>query len=222
MKRLTSLLQYVLDESGTWCRTSTTRDIQTIASRIEHEGDSFLTITLPNFGKDFEKSLDQGKVDPSFFLGFERKGELPVFLGGFLDLVFDRSTGLLLSTTGMSSRQQALMIVAIRCIRQITLLHSKLLEPCSPKRRDKAIRQYLECDRLVANTSWLEVRSDRRFAFDATFPASFRRFQRSVLHIGNGPYDHPSIDAISRPNWVPVWEFVLRDIWKDFSGDYFS
>jgi len=96
MKSLMSLWSRLAEESANQCCTSATRDINTVASRFEHEGLSFLTITLPTLGKAFESWLDQGQVSihPSFSSG--RRGSLPRFLGGFFARVFDRSSGLLL------------------------------------------------------------------------------------------------------------------------------
>jgi len=79
MKSLTLLWKVMLRDLGIRCCTSTDRDIKTFADRYEHEGLSFLTITLPRFGKDFQKSLDLGKVDSSLFAGFRRSGGLPYF-----------------------------------------------------------------------------------------------------------------------------------------------
>jgi len=140
MKSLMLLLQEVLLERGTWCRTSTSRDWKTISARVEHEGLSFLTIALPAFAKDFEKSLDVGKVDRNLFQGFSWKGGLPRFLGGFLDLVFDRGTGLLLDSPD---------IEAIRSVRQICLMFGKVLIPCSDARNEAAIDGYIECEKEV-------------------------------------------------------------------------
>jgi len=139
MKRLMSLLQYLLVETGKWCRTSTTRDWKTISERVEHEGESFFTITLPNFGSDLQKALDRGKVDPSLFIGFKKRGELPVFLGGFLDLVFDRTSGLLLDVSDSQ-------VLAIKSVRQICNLFGKLNEECSDERVYAAYRQYVQCE----------------------------------------------------------------------------
>ncbi len=153
MKSLTCLLQEVLVESGTWCRISTTQDFKTVLSRVEHEGLSFLTITLPNFGKDFEKSLDQGFVDRSLFQGFAWKDGLPLFLGGFLDLVFDRCGGRLLDVPS---------IEAIRCIRQICLMFAKVAYPCSDERVSAAIDKYIKCEQEVriADQSFSGSRKD--------------------------------------------------------------
>lgn len=145
MKSLTLLWQLVLKEMGTVCHTSTSRDAKTAAVRYEHEGSSFYTITLPAFGSSFQKSLDEGMVDPTLYTGFRFKGGLPLFLGGFLDRVFDRGTGRLLDDPCIDS---------IFAIRQLTLMFGKILLPCSERREQAAIQQFIQCE--------LDVRSNER------------------------------------------------------------
>lgn len=140
MKSLMLLLQVVLQDVGDWCCVSTARDYQTVACRVEHEGFAFLGITLPSFGSDFEKSLDQGKVDRNLFQGFKWKGGLPRFLGGFLDLVFDRGTGVLLDDPSID---------AILAVRQVTRLFGKTLKPVSDLRTRAAMRRFVECEQEV-------------------------------------------------------------------------
>jgi len=140
MKRLNEFLEEVLNDLGTWCDTSATQDYKTVLRRIEHEGLSFLTITLTDYGKDFEKSLDRGYVGPSDFASFERRRGLPLFLGGFLDQVFDRSTGLLLDSPS---------IVAIWSIRQFSLMFGKIRLPCSDAREAAAFDSYVKCEQEV-------------------------------------------------------------------------
>jgi hypothetical protein len=143
MKSLMCLLQEVLLDRGTWCGVSTARDFKEITSRVEHEGLSFLTITLSTFGKDLEKGLDQGFVDHQLFTGFARPrrgGELPLFLEGFLGLVFDRASGRLLDEPSID---------AIQAIRQITLMFAKINLECSPERTRAAITQYVQCEQDV-------------------------------------------------------------------------
>lgn len=137
MKSLIMLQQYILDDLGMWCDTSTTRDQQTITRRFEHEGLSFLTITLSNFGKDFQKSLDLGFVGHDQFVGFSRTGGLPRFLGGFLDLVFDRNSGRLLENPSID---------AIRAIRQFTLMWAKMNLECTEERTRAALKKYLQSE----------------------------------------------------------------------------
>lgn len=89
-------MQTVLQECGTRCGISTEFDWKTIERRVNHEGLEFLTITLADFCKVLEKALDRGQSIPSEWIGFSTRGTTPVFLGGFLDLVFDRESGRLI------------------------------------------------------------------------------------------------------------------------------
>jgi hypothetical protein len=93
MKRLMLLMQTVLQECGTRCGISTEFDWKTIERRVEHEGLEFLTITLPNLCKEFERALDQRQASLADWTGWSTRGTTPVFLGQFFDLVFDRDSG---------------------------------------------------------------------------------------------------------------------------------
>jgi hypothetical protein len=109
MKSRSEIWLRALDELGAQCSVSTRRDAETLASRVAQEGESFLTLTLPRFGKDFERSLALQSIPDDLFDGFKRgQGAVevsyshngtaqrynlagrgtPRFLGGFLDLVF--------------------------------------------------------------------------------------------------------------------------------------
>jgi len=143
MKSLMLLLQCILADASMWCCTSTTRDWKTISDRVEHEGMSFLTITLPAFCGELERALDKGCVTRDMFPGFRYHAGLPLFLGGFLELVFDRSSGLLLDDPSKE---------AIFFLRQILLLFKKILLPCSSERERRAYDRYIECEEEV--TAW--------------------------------------------------------------------
>jgi hypothetical protein len=137
------LWQEVANELATWCCTSTSRDFKTVSTRVKYEGDSFLTITLPNFCTDFQKSLAEGQVDRNLFQGFAFTSGLPRFLGGFLDLVFDRGTGRLLDNPSVD---------AIFAIRQLTLMFGKIALPCSEERTAAAIEGYIKCEQSVKDS----------------------------------------------------------------------
>jgi len=141
LNSLILLWKMVAEDSATRCRTDATMDIKTVQGRFKHEGLSFLTITLPSFGKDFQKSLDQGIVDRNMFQGFSWHAGLPRFLGGFLDRVFDRDTGVLLNDPDID---------AILAIRQLSLIYSKIQLPCTPARDAEAMSGYVQCDKEVA------------------------------------------------------------------------
>jgi len=140
MKSLIVLWSVALEELGAKCGISTTLDLQKAERRFEHEGVSFLTLSLPAFGKAFERALEEGSFGPGACPGFARHGGLPRFLGGFLDHVFDRSTGFLLDSA---------CVDCIFAIRQLTLMFGKILLRCSREREEGALQAYVECDEEV-------------------------------------------------------------------------
>lgn len=72
------------------------RDFVTIEARFEDEGDGFISVALPSFGKSFDLGLSTGRM--SNVAGFKQlsNGAIPRFLSGMLRHVFDAKTGLLL------------------------------------------------------------------------------------------------------------------------------
>jgi len=112
MKSRSDVWLRALEDLGAQCSVSTHRTAETFAMRVEREGDSFMKVTLPQFAKDLERSLDAGGISPELFTGFGRQkrrirfcsdssfdpkktvsmkmpGGTPKFLGEFLDLVFN-------------------------------------------------------------------------------------------------------------------------------------
>lgn len=138
MKSLSWLTLIVLASAGTMCGAPTVRDAKRITDRVAHEGDSFLTITLPAFGQDFLRSLDQGQIADHMFLGFKRQRDtrLPRFLSGFVQRVFD-NTGAIRPDPDVQS---------ISCVIQICMLHKKVLLPCTKERELSAERRFLAVD----------------------------------------------------------------------------
>lgn len=156
MKSLMLLARELLADAGNWCHVSTSRDYQTISARVEDEGLSFLTITLPRFCDDFQISLDAGQVSPHLFAGFRKRGSTPQFLGGLMDLIFDRDSGRLVDVPSID---------AIKFIRQICLAFGKINLSCTPARVESAIAKYIDCE------------SDVR-RYDACFPSKREAFMR--------------------------------------------
>lgn len=114
------------------------RDLQTLRSRFEHEGLSFLTITLPTFGKDFDICLAAGQIEPGFFRSFKKKLNAPAFLQGMFALVFDEAGRI----------QNEPSIAAVGGIRQVAYAFKKLQIPCSPKRTTKALTKFVLAERI--------------------------------------------------------------------------
>jgi len=185
LKSLIALWNMVANDYATRCCTSATKDVNTVLDRSKHEGFSFLTITLPSFGKDFQKSLDQGIVCRDSFQGFSWRAGLPQFLGGFLDNVFDRSTGTLLNDPCVDS---------VLAVRQLTLMFNKILLPCSDARVKDAMHGYIQCEQEVKESDAMLSSRDREdflrissLLFSKTFSAVDRDIYYGDVFPKHGP-----------------------------------
>jgi len=184
------LWKKVAEESATRCGTSTKRDIETCRARYEHEGFSFYTITLPEFGKAFQQSLDSGRwVSPSDHSSFSYDRALPRFMGGLLEQVFDRSTGELLESPSID---------AILAVRQLTLMFGKILLPCTRARDRKAMQGYIECEQDVrvgdAGRSAIDLADFRRVS-NTLFWKMLKRVDRKVYNYELFPKHGPGATA---------------------------
>jgi len=172
------------DEFAAICCTSATSDKKTVGRRVEDEGLSFLTITLPDFGKAIQKWLDQGQVGihSSFRSG---RGGFPLFLGGFLSLIFDRKTGRLLDEPSID---------AIFAVRQLTLAFGKIELPCTNARVLKAMDKYVECekdvrctDMVLSEEDFAEFQSMSNMLFTEVFTQMERDLHYEVILPRHGP-----------------------------------
>jgi len=175
MKSLMLLSLEVTKDLGDWCCASTTLDCKTIERRFEHEGESFLTITLPTFAKDLERALSMEGVDHTMFRSFAFHRGLPKFLGGFLDQVFDRSTGRLLDDPCPK---------AIQAMRQITRLHGKILLQCTPVREQRALDGFILCESQVKEADSVrteQMKEDFSYYSSLLFRDVFLDIEKSLL-----------------------------------------
>jgi hypothetical protein len=187
MKSLTSLWSCIAHEMAIRCCTSATLDVKTVERRVEHEGLSFLAITLADFGKATQKWLDQGFVVPSDVPSFkkDRLTGLPVFLRGFLGRVFDSSSGALLDEPD---------IEAIFALRQLTLMFSKIALPgeprdgstggvVTPRRERRAMSEYIQCEQEVRESDKLldpQYKEDFKRISDMLFGDLFAKVDRDI------------------------------------------
>jgi hypothetical protein len=133
-RKALELLSAMLEDLSMACRTSMVRDLMTIRSRTEHEGQSFLTLTLPTYAKAFELALEQGRIDPSMFAGFKSASKLPfpAFLQGLVGQVFD-SEGVIKDAPNAD---------AVEGIRQLCLSFNKIKLECTSVRLRAAEKQF--------------------------------------------------------------------------------
>jgi len=216
LKSLMLLWQRLAYEMASWCNTSATMDCKTVQDRSHNEGLSFLTITLPTFGKDLQKGLDQGYVDRCLFQGFSWKGGLPKFLWGFLDLVFDRDSGVLLDKPSED---------AVFALRQLTLMFGKMLLPCTPERERKAFDEYIQCEQDV-RWAWNQLDtaliSEFSIVSNVLFGRMFTKLDRKIAAHELSPKHGPgavaerysSNEKYSLMQWTRRLESVFP------SGDY--
>lgn len=152
------------------------KDQQTVISRCQSEGSSFLYVTLPKFGK----AVDQGLVSGTFTCpaGFALKGKtrLPSFLNACLRQVFG-DDGVLLEDPNP---------ITIFYLRQYLLVNSKLITEFTDDQQDKVVKEFsdrqvrLKRMRLPKDHFVLEC------AKNALYKA-LRHLDLSVINPGHGP-----------------------------------
>jgi hypothetical protein len=143
------LVQAILRQLSLDLDLSVERDLLRIADRCEHEGLSFLTITLPQLSDSLERGIESGTFTcPS---NFARHGSLPRFMGGFFKRVFAKDGKL---------RNDACPY-AIAGIRQVCRFFKKLKLECSPKRNAEAIQHFIDVEgELRRMTPFVERKDD--------------------------------------------------------------
>lgn len=176
MKRQADLHLGVLADQLGLLGLDTLRDLSTMRSRIEHDGERFLTIDLPSFGEFLETGLRERGLPSAGCFGFGRtsnKDVRPRFLHGLWSMVFD-SRGVLLENPSPH---------AVRALRQICYLHKKLRELPTPEKVQAALQQYLETDQSLSLHAWP---SDLDDLFDRVVLQKWGRFfdsmERVIFH----------------------------------------
>lgn len=134
MKRPTMLVKALLHQAALDLDLSVERDVQTLERRCQHEGFSFLAITLPRLSDALERGIEDGTFTcPTSFC---RHGRLPRFLGGFFKRVFDRNGSLLDEPCPET----------IYWIRQISRFFKKPKIGCSASREKEAIQHFIDVE----------------------------------------------------------------------------
>jgi len=144
------LVACILQDAAAKCTADVEvlRDLMTIRARVEHEGMSFLTISLPNFSRDFEAALELGYIDSSLFAGYKKakEGRIPAFLQGIVSQVFNRSTGELIDEPPTTIGVRERVSTAIASVRQICRAFAKVEIPCTQERVGKALRNFVDVE----------------------------------------------------------------------------
>lgn len=119
--------------------TAFARDVDTLVRRLSAEGESFITKTLPTFGKSIDLAL-QGHM-PLVCTSFKKRGKsaLPAFLQALLRRVF--------LDDGWVREQPC--ILSIRLLRQICFWCKKIEKGYSDESLRKALADFIAVDRAL-------------------------------------------------------------------------
>jgi hypothetical protein len=113
------------------------RDLETLKSRVSHEGLSFLTKTLPKLGKRLDQGLVSGCFNiPEGFMKASGTANTPAFMQVYFKQVFDED-GILLDVAS---------VAAIKHLRQILYFAYKLELPYSRSEEDQVIDSFVQLD----------------------------------------------------------------------------
>jgi hypothetical protein len=93
------------------------RDIITIKARFEHEGISFLAVTLSSLRDALDRGLASGRFSCPSSFSKVRRGALPRLFSGLLSKVFNPTTGTLEASPDVG---------AIKCLREVLSLFKKV------------------------------------------------------------------------------------------------
>ena len=192
MKSLVCLVDAIFDDVEVAVGASLLRDRKTVHDRVNDEGLSFLTITLPLFNDWLVASLEQRRASSSIFSTFRRQSgsSLPAFLQGLTTRIFDTCTGALLTDPDHG---------AIFWIRQLTLLLKKIKLDCTEQRKRAAfdryvslekelrrndyeytVKPYFELYRAVSDLVWADIIAASRSNTELGISANEFEFTRAV------------------------------------------
>jgi len=201
------------------------RDVSTLERRLAAEGESFLTKTLPAFGKSIDLAL-QGHVPLSTSL-FKKTGRtaLPAFLQALLRRVF-LDDGWVLDKP---------CVIAITLLRQVVNWHKKLKKGYSDESLQEAANDFIRVDSALPNcvgdmpdaVGLLDVARaivERIFANCGDVSSVFPKHGPGAVAGSEGiigkrrlATSYTELEAVFRP--IP-WFFSLRDVAEDPSRVY--
>lgn len=150
--------------------TKVERDLETIRSRVEKEGISFVTITLPAFSKAIILAVEEGFFSISDLPGFKRqKGScLPRFLSGYTEKIFNSD----------GSVKEDFDPDWLFRVRQICDLFKRANLECSDRRKKAAITKFSATDADLSD--WTNAARNPDICI-RTFIGCVDNFRRAVV-----------------------------------------
>jgi hypothetical protein len=148
-----------------------------LSSRVEREGLSFLTKTLPRIGKALDRALSS--EDPFALPGFQKKPgtSLPLFMGELFEQIFD-STGKVLPDP---------RVECIAVLRSFCYLFYKYKLPFEQHSSTELVDQFKETDRLLAFIDWTRPNPDIIRIAGSLLSDLFKGFDPLDIYPRHGP-----------------------------------
>lgn len=125
------------------------KDLETLTSRVQCEGLSFLTKTLPRLGKWFDQLLVENEVSPPPGFATKKGSSIPAFMQAYFTLVLDDDGRV---------RDNADPAV-VSHIRQVCFVLYKLELPYSSEQEESVVDSFVQNERKL-DTLDLESQSD--------------------------------------------------------------
>lgn len=195
-----SLLLPMLEDLHRLQGTNPKKDLITAERRLTHEGESFLSMTLPLLDDQLLTGLTEGQLPRFRGWSTKRHSVLPAFLYSFWSRVFG-DDGVLRSNPDHYS---------VRAIRQISRYHKKVFEVCSDDRVDLAVRRFVDLDASLSREALPDTSGLADIAFYAY--GSLSRFVSDRLKPSHGPGAVAErFDSIAKYAFPTVSESVLRE-----------
>lgn len=205
MKRPTTFHSVVIEEILLQHKLSSSEDVATYTRRLSKEGDSFATITLPQFGAAFELGLERGFLTRSDFPGFRsrgRRGPLPGFLQGLVRKVFTDDGILRIDACPES----------IADIRQICYWLKKPKANCSPQRLKSALKQFVRTEEELSRLHFARDRDLERISGILFGSGIFADVSNDVLVCRHGPGATAEKLTVNGRKSITRWSERLNDV----------
>jgi len=173
------------------------RDLSRLLSSVESRGLSFLTITLPSFGKEFDRALDLGYchswVIPK---GIPQKANKPLLFKGLFERIFD--------VEGMLKEDADIETVCL--LRQLLYCCKRLRLECQPQRVKDTLDEFFAIE--------AHLPASHENTWDCEVPEWKDRTGHPLWGPGSTSQDADLFDLCTHPDipWNDFRAFCLRII----------
>jgi len=210
MKSLLLLAEAIIKDCYLSLGTCSARDLETVRKRHACEGDSFLTITLPQLDDLLTRGLSSGYLPDYIGWGSKSRDRRPKFLFPLWEKIFDSAGRLQIEPSSL----------AIYAIRQISRAFKKVFEICDDAYVQKSITEFLATEKTLCKTELPSMVSDVSEVMRLSFGTVVRHVVMNYDHSRNG---HGPGSVAERLDSVEKWKFdsISPRISEEFGFELF-